>query len=171
MSPWRVQDRALVGARGAEPAENFEFLLFQRPLICLLFVLLKCAKWWAGTLQWLRTYCLSKLGNSLDRYWCYMLTLQALAFIEGSWVQTGRSIWKYVTGTLAPSKGPRALCKPVPLFSTTGKYALLQAEWLPNQWRTSTTNRNNYLLTDELLRVTRKCWSKLRNIINNSFGH
>ena len=43
-SPQRVQGRTLVETQGAKPLENFEFLLSQGPLVCLVFVLLECTK-------------------------------------------------------------------------------------------------------------------------------
>ena len=43
--------------------------------------------------------------HSLSQYWCYMLTLQGLTYIVGSWIPTGKPIRKNNTGTLTPETG------------------------------------------------------------------
>ena len=47
----------------------------------------------------------------------------------------------------------------------------LPAEWLPEQWRSLTSKRSSSFLTHELLHASHDFWSKLRNIMNNSFFH
>ena len=111
----------------------------------------------------------SKLWNSLGWYWCYILTVQALTCIKGSWVQTSRPIWNNFTGILILTKGPNAIlnqsCDPPQLQGSVHLCKLNDC-----QWRASTTKRNDCLLTGKLLCVTCKFWLKLRKK-KTSFGH
>ena len=64
-----------------------------------------------------------------------MLTLQAIAYIEGN-DQTDRPIWSYATRTLTSWKGLNQIM----LFnSTVGKCAPMQGIKQPEHWRTSAT--------------------------------
>ena len=98
----------------------------------------------------------SKLCNSLGRDRCCMLTFQALACIEGSWVQTGGSIWNNATATLTTSTWPGAMlnqsCDPPQLRGNAQLWKLNDKQ---NKGKLRAPKKSNSLLTNELLSVTR----------------
>ena len=69
-----------------------------------------------------------------------MLTLQALAYIEGN-NQTGGPIWNYTTGTLTSWKGaePDSIIQ-----STAGKCTPMQVIKQPEHQQTSTNGRQKW---------------------------
>ena len=66
-----------------------------------------------------------------------MLTLHALTYIEGL-SQTVRPIQNYATGILTHLKGSDTT------GSTEMKWAPMQAEKQPEQWRASSTKKQNF---------------------------
>ena len=67
-----------------------------------------------------------------------MLTLQALTCVENH-SRTGRTIWNYAAGTLAPCKGPDTMPNRIMLsISTVEKCTPMQVAKQPEQWEAST---------------------------------
>ena len=94
-----------------------------------------------------------KFCHSLSWYRCYMLTLQALTYIEDPEYELVGPFETMPQEPWHPNR-PRCNAKPVPWSSShMGNCTPLQAEKQPEQWRASTTDRNNSLHKDELSRV------------------
>ena len=94
-----------------------------------------------------------KFCHSLSRYRCYMLTLQALTYSEDPEYELAGPLGTMPQEPWHPNRA-RCNAKPVPWSSShTGKCAPLQVEKQLEQWRASTTERNNSLHKDELSRV------------------
>ena len=90
---------------------------------------------------------------SLNRYRCYMLTLQALTHTEDPEYEPAGPFGTMPQEPWLPNR-TRRNTKPVPWSSShTAKCAPLQAGKQSEQWRASTTERNNSLHKDELSRV------------------
>ena len=94
-----------------------------------------------------------KFCHSLNRYRCYMLTLQALTHTEDPKYELAGPFGTMPQEPWHPNRARRN-AKPVPWSSShTEKCAPLQAEKQSEQWRFSTTERNTSLHKDELSRV------------------
>ena len=94
-----------------------------------------------------------KFCNSLNRYRCYMLTLQALTYSEDPKCKLVGPLGRMPQEPWHPKRARRN-AKPVPWSSLhTGKCALLPAEKQPEQWRALTTDRNTSLHKGKLSHV------------------